>query len=216
MTNLSTRARALLEALTAWGPHHESLLPTLGAQNEPTLVLPLFRKLFSASEDKARALAIALHHLLSHLGPEDVRGLDESLRQVSFYETDYVLLRPQELEHFAALSPSVATLLTSHPSGYLRQAALLHLLRSGNVDAWPFLLLRLNDWVLPVREAAHEAATAALPEPAPEAIPGQAHRQARSLPPQNMRGNSAETDWPPVPVRPSNCPEIGQWLFIPR
>ncbi|WNG60388.1 hypothetical protein F0U59_41030 [Archangium gephyra] len=163
MTNLSTRARALLEALSAWGPHHESLLPTLGAQNEPTLVLPLFRKLFSASEDKARSLAIALHHLLSHLGPEDVRGLDEALRQVSFYETDYVLLRPQELEPFAALSPSVATLLTSHPSGYMRQAALLHLLRSGNVDAWPFLLLRLNDWVLPVREAAHEAATAALP-----------------------------------------------------
>ncbi|KFA93958.1 hypothetical protein [Archangium violaceum] len=50
---------------------------------------PLFRKLFSASEDKARSLAIALHHLLSHLGPEDVRGLDEALRQVSFYETDY-------------------------------------------------------------------------------------------------------------------------------
>ncbi|HYO67187.1 MAG TPA: HEAT repeat domain-containing protein [Archangium sp.] len=163
MNNLSPRARALLEALTAWGPHDDSLLPTLGAQHEPTLVLPLFRKLFSAPDDQARSLAIALHHLLSHLGPEDVRGLDEALRQVSFYETGYLDLGAQELDRLAALSPSVVTLLTCHPSGYMRQPALLHLARSGNVAAWPFLLLRLNDWVLPVREAARQAATAALP-----------------------------------------------------
>ncbi|WNG37224.1 hypothetical protein F0U61_28780 [Archangium violaceum] len=174
MRNLSPRARALLEALNtktsfleqlrgARGPHREALLLQLGELREPALVLPLFRLLFTSQKGEARALAVALHHLLTHLSPDDVRGLDEALRQASDYELGYLDLGPQHLGDFAALSPSVVALLACHGNGYLRQAALLHLAESGNVTAWPFLLVRLNDWVGPVREAARQAATAMLP-----------------------------------------------------
>lgn len=173
MRDPSPRARALLDALNtkpslferlsdARGPHREALLLKLGEQQEPALVLHVFRLLFTEKEE-TRALSLVLHHLLAHLGPDDVRGLDEALRQASDYELDYIDLCPQHLGDFAALSPSVVTLLACHRNGYLRQAALLRLAELGNEIAWPFLLVRLNDWVGPVREAARQAAMAALP-----------------------------------------------------
>ncbi|MFY0527683.1 HEAT repeat domain-containing protein [Archangium gephyra] len=174
MRILSPRARALLRALNdtpdvlerlrgAQGNHQDALLRALADQQEPALVLPLFRKVLYAQDGEARALALALHPLVSGLGPDDVRALDQALRQASFYETGYLDLGAQHLDAYAALSPSVVALLTCHPSGYLRQPALLRLGGSGSGAAWPFLLVRLNDWVHPVREAALQAAMAALP-----------------------------------------------------
>jgi HEAT repeat protein len=154
MKNLSPRARALLEALHggARGGQREALVLELAERHEPALVLPVLELLGSARDGESRALAIALHQLVTHLGPEDVRAVDEALRQ-----------HPARLDDVAALSPSGVALLTSHPNGHLRQAALERLSASGNVTAWPFFLLRLNDWVGPVREAARRAVTAALP-----------------------------------------------------
>ncbi|MFL5353470.1 HEAT repeat domain-containing protein [Archangium sp.] len=174
MKSLSPRARALLDALhsktgyleqlrNARGADRDALLLPLGAQQEPALVLPVFRMLCWARDDETRALSVALHHLVACLGPEDVRGVDESLRQSSLHDTDYSELRPQYLDRFASLSPSVMALLTCHPNGFTRQAALQRLADSGDVAAWPFLLVRLNDWVGPVRDTALRAAMAALP-----------------------------------------------------
>lgn len=174
MKSLSPRARALLDALhsktgyleqlrNARGAERDALLVPLGAQREPAMVLPVFLMLPWAQDTEARGLSQALHHLVSSIGPDDVRGVDEALRQRSLFYTDYSGLRPQDLGRFVALSPSVMALLTCHPNGFTRQAALQHLADSGDVTSWPFLLVRLNDWVGPVRDTALRAAMAALP-----------------------------------------------------
>ncbi|PTL79351.1 HEAT repeat domain-containing protein [Vitiosangium sp. GDMCC 1.1324] len=174
MKSLSPRARALLDALhtktgyleqlrKARGPERDALLVPLAAQPEPAMVLPVFSMVQWAQDDEARALSQVLHHLVASLGPDDARAVDESLRQRSLFYTDYSDLRPEELGRFASLSPSVMALLTCHPNGFTRQAALQHLADSGDVACWPFLLVRLNDWVVPVRDTALRAARAALP-----------------------------------------------------
>ena len=48
-------------------------------------------------------------------------------------------------------------ILASHPSGYVRQTAVEQLAAEESGKALPFLLLRTNDWVEPVRNAAAKA-----------------------------------------------------------
>lgn len=174
MKSLSSRARALLDALhskTGYleqlrkvrGPERDALLLPLAAQQEPALVLPVFLLSLGYPDDETRALSQTLHHLVARLAPDDVRAVDESLRQRSLFYTDYSALGPQDLGRFASSSPSVMALLTCHPNGFTRQAALQRLADSGDVASWPFLLVRLNDWVGPVRATALRAAMAALP-----------------------------------------------------
>lgn len=52
-----------------------------------------------------------------------------------------------------------ACALTKHHSGYVREAAILRLGDSRDPRVLPWLLLRLNDWVIPVRVAAGRALT---------------------------------------------------------
>ena len=51
----------------------------------------------------------------------------------------------------------VMAVAASHRSGYVREAAVRGLARTGDGRAVPYLLLRLNDWVKQVRAAAREA-----------------------------------------------------------
>jgi hypothetical protein len=53
--------------------------------------------------------------------------------------------------------PASLALFTMHPSGYIRQPGLEWLDASGSDRALPYLLLRLNDWVEPVRRSAEAA-----------------------------------------------------------
>lgn len=70
---------------------------------------------------------------------------------------------------------AVLGLLAAHPSGYVRQAAVQRLALLGGGDELPPLLLRANDWVVPVRDRAVAALHARI-------TPGYAEHWMRALP----------------------------------
>jgi HEAT repeat protein len=114
---------------------------------------------------------MALHHLLACLGPLEVRGVEAAARAAWLHATGYRLLQGEALGRFAELSPAVLALLTCHPSGHVRASALGRLGQRGALRvAWPFLLLRLNDWVPQVREAAAGELARALDEVPPPVL----------------------------------------------
>ncbi len=92
--------------------------------------------------------------------------LDQRARGYSTYSY-YILnnwqsLRPYDVRRLAKsqFATSLVGLASFHSSGYVREAAVreLALQRTGN--ELPFLLIRLNDWVSQVRDAAAEAVRA--------------------------------------------------------
>jgi HEAT repeat protein len=85
-------------------------------------------------------------------------------------------LRPSDLSRFTSseFAVSLLGLATFHSNGYVREAAVEHLAAHNSGQELPFLLIRLNDWVLPVRDAAATAVDARL-------RPEYAHHFLRSL-----------------------------------
>lgn len=185
---LSQRARALLRRLQErWGQltvlrdkdtggaSREALALELGATGEPMVVPALLHLLLEGQARESQAVAMALHRLVWLAGPQDVLALDEALRARGFWFSGWGQLRPEALARFESLSPAVLALFTCHPSGYVREAAVRRLRGRAGGHAWPFLLVRLNDWVEPVREAAlavvGEALAGVEPEPLARHLP---------------------------------------------
>ncbi|MFL5343937.1 MAG: hypothetical protein ACJ8AT_04055 [Hyalangium sp.] len=153
----------------AKGPHREALLLELGNTGEPSVIPELVRSLLPvAVGSELRALALALHHLTSSLGSEEARAVEEALRWPGWSAVEYQSHTPRDMTRYTGLPPVVFALLSCHPDGYVREAALRGLHGRDAGPAWPFLLLRINDWVRPVREAALATAEEALPRLAPE------------------------------------------------
>ena len=115
-----------------------------------------------------RAAVESVHRLLQTLSPFDLAGLDQRMR--NFGATDYGgnqawrKLRPSDLRRFTS-SEFASTLLglaSFHNDGHVREAAVNSLSALNDGQELPFLLIRLNDWVEPVREAAADAVNARL------------------------------------------------------
>lgn len=73
---------------------------------------------------------------------------------------DWQSMRPEDVETLATMSGSVLAaggLMSMHPNGHVREAAVRVLARSADPNALPFLLLRSADWVGQVREPAQQA-----------------------------------------------------------
>lgn len=141
MKDLTPRARELLKA-----------------------VHPLFYLLHRIRQEPSRSLSDELHQRVCRLDSEDVRGVDEALRRDDTLGGELPRMETRQLDAFAALSPVALALLSCHSNGFLRQGALVRLAGGEDVDTvWPFVLVRLNDWVAPVRQAALRAAQSALP-----------------------------------------------------
>jgi hypothetical protein len=82
---------------------------------------------------------------------------------------DWHLARPDDVGHLAAHSgrPLVAAaLLSMHPDGHVREAAVRVLAAVVDPAAVPFLLVRAGDWVEPVRRRAQAAILARAQHPA--------------------------------------------------
>ncbi|MCI0569404.1 MAG: HEAT repeat domain-containing protein [Myxococcaceae bacterium] len=175
MPPLSLHAEALLRALDVTAdplaslreaavPSREALLLELGGLGESAVIPHVVGRLVEAAPRELHAAGMALHHLLADLSSDAVRAVDAAVRGAWLHATGYRRLEPEELGRFAELSPSVLALLTCHPSGHVRAMALERLGQRSSREAWPFLLLRLNDWVEPVRRAALSEALRVLPE----------------------------------------------------
>lgn len=110
-----------------------------------------------ARQQRAETLAKRLIELPDH----DLVELDLEARRWYHAANErqaWWALRPQDIGRFLEFEPNANThligLLSFHPSGRVREAALRKLGELGAPEALPYLLLRLNDWADPVVQLA--------------------------------------------------------------
>ena len=111
------------------------------------------------SHDLSSAAIDAIGQVMPHATAQDLCRLDEQLRSQNVWWGSQVWrdAQPDAVagldvpEHAAA---AVYGVLSSHPRGYIREAAVTQLARIHSGAELPFLLLRLNDWVAKIHDAA--------------------------------------------------------------
>jgi HEAT repeat protein len=118
----------------------------------------------------AEAAAAAIASILLRLSPPELPDLDQTVRRITPYDGPpyrdaWYGLSPRGLERALGagrLPPGLLGLASMHPDGHVREAAIRRLAQWSDGTEVPYLLLRLNDWVAPVREAARAALLARL------------------------------------------------------
>lgn len=118
------------------------------------------------------ALDALIVRLLSAWPVADLPWLDERMRETGAYYSWWSGLSSVEplLGRGEATSALIA-LATFHGNGHVREAAVRELSKSHTGVELPFLLIRLNDWVEPVRRLAEaEVARRATPDRRPEFV----------------------------------------------
>lgn len=120
--------------------------------------------LVSGTRREVVAGAQAIATLLSLTSPEDLVWLDEMMRGYWVFRDGYGerwrRLEPRELAKWVGPGePGVLLfrLASFHANGFIREAAIRRLALVADGSELPYLLLRLNDWVPQVRQAAQEA-----------------------------------------------------------
>lgn len=158
-----------------------SMIEQIGRSGEPLAAPALLGFAFEEHESVSRAASCAIHALLAEVPPLDLASLDPQARRIGpfgYGRTWQNDIRPDDVLAFdvsAGTSPFVLGLASSHPSGYVREAAARSLARVSSGDEVPFLLIRANDWVERVREVAQQALRVRVAE-------GQVRAFVRSLP----------------------------------
>jgi HEAT repeat protein len=161
--NKLSRDGSWLEGLLNGTERQVAALEAIGHSAEAKAIPEFLYLLVTGKGEVWRAAAEAADKLVATLEPAEYVALDQMVRSAgSCVYGDYSLWRntkPEDLKRFAEteFSVSLLGLASSHPSGYVREAAVkeLALQNSGNVI--PFLLLRLNDWVGSIRQLAFQA-----------------------------------------------------------
>lgn len=102
---------------------------------------------------------------IAKLSPVELASLDLRARRYSGYDWEY--FEPSDVGRLARskFASSLVGLASFHFNGYVREAAVRQLALQRTGKELPFLLIRLNDWVAQVREAAAKAVRARI-EPA--------------------------------------------------
>ncbi len=159
----------LASSQTLWnkltGSHDKLVwaIEAIGTSGEASAAPYLAEHLFSSSREIKQAAAKAIHSLMSSLETNDYVRFDEACRNAQAHDSPVTAawrtLKPSHVAQFRKLpSPhSCLGLASCHGNGYVREAAVAELAKLTDDNGLPFLLLRLNDWVQPVREAAAEA-----------------------------------------------------------
>ncbi|MEP7336710.1 MAG: hypothetical protein ABI977_03015 [Acidobacteriota bacterium] len=119
-----------------------------------------------SQNDSVRQAAIAaVQGILSQASPPQLAKLDLLMREISPYlganRAPWFQLTAADLgqlESREEFSLSLLGLASFHYSGYVRELAIRRLLLRQDGGELPFLLIRLNDWVEPVRQVAEQAA----------------------------------------------------------
>ncbi len=136
------------------------LLWKVAEASEPAALPEILSFVLAKDEPIARRAAQAAFVLLAAVPTTQLPWLDGRLRERSTWSGGWWGMGPRDLKRFDRFGDSAGALLelaTMHPSGFVREAAMLSLsARSGPV-AIPFLLIRRNDWVEQVRSVAAEA-----------------------------------------------------------
>lgn len=172
MRGVSAQTRLLIEQLNVpagfrgkitAGRDDAGLIARIAESGEPAALVDVAPFVLSENPSVARAAAAAVERLLSAVIPEDLARLDSVFRERSPYAGRYRMewhrLAPSDLGRLESFSGQRIVLLglaSFHESGYVREEAVRRLAKSTGGEL-PFLLIRLNDWVAKVREAARLA-----------------------------------------------------------
>lgn len=136
--------------------------------HDPAAIPDIVSLLLHPNRTLAQAAANAVSALTAGLNPADLPWLDQLMRERSSYRWSYPSawagMKPDRVGLLQLFGePSAALGMASfHFSGYVLEKALRQLGDTGDGTELPFLLLRLNDWVKPVRETAHRLLRARL------------------------------------------------------
>lgn len=153
---------SLREKLTG-SRDYQAILSEIGDSNETAAIIDILPFIFSRG-DTAQAAAAAVHKLLLGTSLTDLPWLDSALRYSStYFAPDFnhwnnlLPTKIDELERFGEASVSLLGLASFHLNGYVREGAIrkLSLIRTG-VEV-RFFIIRLNDWVSSIRDAAYQA-----------------------------------------------------------
>jgi len=161
---------ALVNELNRSNPDgQERILREIGSTSDTRLIPDIFPHLFSSKQVVAMAAADSTAKLVRTLRCDDYPLLDYQFRQVTEgwrgYESGGLNIEPSQvsrLSKFGAWSVGLLGIASFHPNGFVRQAAVEHLDLHRSGEELPFILLRLNDWVVQVRDKAVEAIEARL------------------------------------------------------
>ena len=165
-----TRVQELRAASSSAGPGRArrltAALEALAARGESAAIVPVAAVLLDADAGIAQAAAAALEGLWPRLPPALLPTLDWAMRREWWGNGGpcWPPVVPADLGRLprGATVPALPLgLLSMHPSGHVRQAALVRLDGSfaggdGGGEI-PFVLLRLDDWVPAVRQQAEAA-----------------------------------------------------------
>lgn len=171
MRRLSARTAALVDA-GVWKIEPAVALAQLAENGEPAALSWIVPQLLSPEPKVAQAARRAATAILAALPARDYGWLEQTVRGRLRGHPDGALswwqLRAGQLAALvaspalAADGPGLLQLASFHPSGFVRAEAVRLLAEQPLAAALPCLLLRLNDWVLPVQQAARAAVGARL------------------------------------------------------
>lgn len=133
----------------------------IAASGEPAAIPDLLPVLCIGDKEEIVACAQAIHRLLQPLRPADFVHFDEIVRQGRsdwrVRREPWYVMKANDVDHLAGMgetSVSILGVASCHSNGYVREAAVRHLGYVETGGELPFLLIRANDWVLPVRSSA--------------------------------------------------------------
>jgi HEAT repeat protein len=172
MATIADKIKRLLAQVVGVTVADEEFPDTLKLIEEATqrsAIYELGSFVLSQNEGVRQAAIAAVHGILSQASPLQLAKLDLLMREISPYlganRAPWFQLTTadlRQLESAEEFSLSLLGLASFHYSGYVREAVIKRLLLRQDGDELPFLLIRLNDWVEPVRQVAEQAAHARL------------------------------------------------------
>jgi HEAT repeat protein len=134
------------------------MLEEIVAAGELEATLGLLPLALVSSPATRVALLDALDRLVRNATPEALAWLDLRARTLAEWRREGWAwsrdVTPAQTSALSTAGASAAGIASLHNDGYVRQAAVEVLAASEDPWALPFLLLRANDWVVQVREAA--------------------------------------------------------------
>ena len=179
MRALSAKTRELIEELyrladepvpsrsqAAW--QAVAVLERIADRGEPLAIPWIIACVLDSRREIAEAAGQVVQRLRLRVGIRDLGMFDRAFRATALWSrpgpSRWRRMAPDELRAVATLQtgPVLLQLAMCHPSGHVREAAIRRSATCADGSEIPFLLLRTNDWVLPVRGLAQSALRARL------------------------------------------------------
>ena len=162
ISSASTERLAELNRDSSWwtslsrGDHHVEVLTELGDSREPGLVPSLIYFALSSRNEARRAARRAIAKLIACVPVARLAEFDGIARESAFhwgFGERWRTISPAAVAEFVSEDDrGILAFASMHANGRVREAALRTLAAQSDGRELPFLLLRANDWVEPIRE----------------------------------------------------------------